>query len=72
MSAEHEELAEDLEREAQRLQEQSDRLGGEIDGTRQDWESKRADSAVPGAEPRDDDADDDDAGDEDGPKPERE
>lgn len=72
MSAEHEELADGLDREARRLQEQSDRLGGEIDGTRKDWEAKRADSAVPGAEPRrQDDASEDDARDDDA-KPERE
>lgn len=77
MSAEHEELADDLEREAARLQEQSDKLGGEIDGTRQDWEAKRADAGVPGAEPRRE-AEEDEAGDGGGdesdaePKPERE
>lgn len=70
MSAEHDELADSLEREAGQQQEHSDRLGDEIDGTRQDWEAKRADGGIPGAEPREDE---DGNGDEDSePKPEPE
>ena len=51
-------LADDLEREADRLEQRSEDLGGDIKDTRQDWESKQADSGVPGAVSEDDDADD--------------
>jgi hypothetical protein len=42
-------LAEDMEREARRLEERSRDLGQDIEETRQDWERKQADPAVPGA-----------------------
>ncbi len=45
----HERLARDLERETDRLQKESERLGGEISDVRSDWETKRQDPAVPGA-----------------------
>jgi hypothetical protein len=44
-------LADQLEREAERLEEESARLEGRVHGVRQDWERKRADPAVPGANP---------------------
>ncbi len=50
--------ADDLERELDQMQERSDRLEEEIGDTREDWERKKADPAVPGALPDDDDGDD--------------
>ena len=40
-----------MEREADRLENRSKELGEEVDGVRQDWERKRSDQAVPGANP---------------------
>jgi hypothetical protein len=37
------------EQEVEALQDQSDRLGEDISDAREDWESKKADDAVPGA-----------------------
>jgi hypothetical protein len=48
---EHDEKAQQLEREAEDLEEQSDRVGEHIDDTRRDWESKEQDPSVPGAQP---------------------
>jgi hypothetical protein len=48
---EHDEEAQQLEREAQDLEEHSDRVGERIDETRRDWESKEQDPSVPGAQP---------------------
>lgn len=48
---EHDEKAQQLEREAEDLEEQSDRVGEHIDETRRDWESKEQDPSVPGAQP---------------------
>lgn len=52
---EHDEKARQLEREAEDLEEQSDRVGEHIDDTRRDWESKEQDPSVPGAQPDPDD-----------------
>jgi hypothetical protein len=54
---EHERKADDLERELEDMEEQADRLGGEIDETREDWQRKQRDDGVPGAvgEPPDED-----------------
>jgi hypothetical protein len=52
---EHDEKAQQLEREAEDLEEQSDRVGEHIDETRRDWESKEQDPSVPGAQPDPDD-----------------
>ena len=52
---EHDEKARQLEREAEDLEEQSDRVGEHIDETRRDWESKEQDPSVPGAQPDPDD-----------------
>ena len=49
--------ADELERELDKLQERNDRLEEEIGDTRKDWERKKADPAVPGAVPDDEDAD---------------
>lgn len=56
---EHERDHERLEREADDMQEQSERLGDEISGAREDWESKQRDSRVPGATGGPDDAEGD-------------
>jgi hypothetical protein len=45
------EAADRLEREADRLEQRSDELGAEINQARSDWERKRADQKVPGANP---------------------
>ena len=40
----------EYEREADEMQERSDRLGEEIADVREDWERKKADDSVPGAQ----------------------
>jgi hypothetical protein len=50
------ELADQHEREADRLARRSHELAEDVAGTREDWERKRADDAVPGAPPREDEA----------------
>jgi hypothetical protein len=47
--SEHEERADELEREADEMQKRSDKLESDIDDARQDWERKKADPGVPGA-----------------------
>ena len=51
MPEKHEEQAKELERDAERMEEQGDRVGRRIDETRSDWESKEHDVSVPGAQP---------------------
>jgi hypothetical protein len=46
-----EEPSERLERDAGRLEEESERVGQVIDDARRDWKSKEQDTAVPGAQP---------------------
>jgi hypothetical protein len=46
-----EEPAEGLERDARRMEEESDRVGRRIDDAQHEWESKQQDSGVPGAQP---------------------
>ena len=48
---EHEEQARDLERDAERMEQHSDKLGERIDETRREWEAKEQDPSVPGAQP---------------------
>lgn len=48
---EHEQQAEKLEQELQRLEEHSGEVGDQIDETRRDWEAKEDDPTVPGAQP---------------------
>jgi len=48
---EHEEQAEKLQRELERLDEHSDEVGEDIDGARREWEAKEDDPMVPGAQP---------------------
>ncbi len=45
-------LADQLEGEAAQMQEQSEKVHGDVLEARQDWERKRADPKVPGAPPR--------------------
>jgi hypothetical protein len=48
---EHDEQAEELEREAQAMEEHSDEVGEGIEEARGEWESKEGDPSVPGAQP---------------------
>jgi hypothetical protein len=48
---EHEEHAEELDREAEKLEEHSDEVGEDIDDARREWEAKEDDPSVPGAQP---------------------
>jgi hypothetical protein len=48
---EHEEQAAGMERDADRLEDQSEKVGEHIDDTRRDWEAKEQDPGVPGAQP---------------------
>ena len=48
---EHDEQAEKLAQELERLDEHSDEVGERIDDARRDWEAKEDDPAVPGAQP---------------------
>jgi hypothetical protein len=50
-TVEHEEQAEQMERDVRRMEEESDRVGDRIDDARQDWEAKEKDASVPGAQP---------------------
>jgi hypothetical protein len=56
-----ERLADKLDADADALQEKSDKLEDEITDAHRDWEAKRRDPGVPGADPPTD-ADDGDAG----------
>ena len=47
---EHEERADQLEREADKLEEHSQEVGQRIEDTRSEWESKQQDPNVPGAQ----------------------
>jgi hypothetical protein len=46
----HERVADAAEHDLDELQEQSDRLGEDIEQTREDWRAKQADPQVPGAD----------------------
>jgi hypothetical protein len=48
---EYQEQADRLERAADDMAQQSERLGDEIADVRADWERKRADDSVPGTPP---------------------
>jgi hypothetical protein len=45
----HEQHAEEIEREVDDLERQSKKLGADISHTREDWEHKQTDPSVPGA-----------------------
>jgi hypothetical protein len=51
---EREEPTERMEREADRLEREARRLDEHIDESRREWEAKKRDSGVPGAQPRED------------------
>lgn len=54
MASEHEDpgaLADEMEEEADRLEDRSKKLGEDVDEVRKDWGRKRSDQAVPGANP---------------------
>jgi len=46
---EHSDYADKLEREADSLDEQSERLGDDIEDTKKTWHERQADAGVPGA-----------------------
>jgi hypothetical protein len=48
---EHEEQADRMEEDAEKLEQHSDTLGERIDDIQSDWERKEQDPAVPGAKP---------------------
>jgi hypothetical protein len=48
---EHDEQAEELEREADKLEDHSEHVAEHIDEARREWESKEDDPTVPGAQP---------------------
>jgi hypothetical protein len=48
---EHEEQAEQMEDEAERMEHHSAQLGERIDDVKEDWEHKERDASVPGAQP---------------------
>ena len=47
---EHEERANELEREADRLEQHSEQVGQRIEDARSEWKSKQQDQGVPGAQ----------------------
>ena len=57
----HEAKADEVERELDDMEERSERLGGEIEETGEQWERRQKDESVPGAtgDPGDDDGDGD-------------
>ncbi len=59
---EHDEQAQKLEREADSMEHDSDRVGERIEETRRDWEANVQDPSVPGAQP--DPADEDQSSEE--------
>ena len=48
---EHQERADELEREAGRMERESELVGGKIEEVQRDWEAKEQDQSVPGAQP---------------------
>jgi hypothetical protein len=53
MSGDHEELGEELERQAEQMRKASDTVGSHIRETRDDLHRKQNDPGVPGADPDD-------------------
>ena len=51
LGMEHEERARALEREVDRLEEHSEEVGARVEDARRDWEAKKSDQGVPGAQP---------------------
>ena len=52
--SEHERIHEEAEREADDLEQRTEKLGEHVKETRDDWESKKSDVSVPGAKPDED------------------
>lgn len=50
---EHEEQERRLEREADRMEDESERVEDDIEEARREWEAKKEDPGVPGAQPDD-------------------
>ena len=48
--ADYEEHADRLEKQADKMQEESERVSGSIGDARDDWEQKQADQTIPGAQ----------------------
>ena len=46
----HEERADELEREVDKLEQHNEQVGKQIDDARKSWESKQEDQDVPGAQ----------------------
>jgi hypothetical protein len=46
---EHDDRTREMQHDLEEMEEQSDRLEGEIDEAREDWERKKRDPSVPGA-----------------------
>ena len=55
---EHDEQAEKLEQELERLEQHSDEVGDRIEDTRREWEAHEEDPTVPGAQPDPDEEED--------------
>ena len=47
---EHDEQADRLDDEAQRMERESERVAGDVEGARREWDSKKQDQSVPGAQ----------------------
>jgi hypothetical protein len=56
---EHDDRASRLEREADDMEEQGERVADQIDDAKADWKAKEQDASVPGAQPDLDDEEDD-------------
>jgi hypothetical protein len=54
---EHERIHEEAERQADDLEQRTEKLGKHVKETRDDWESKKSDVSVPGAKPDDEEDD---------------
>jgi hypothetical protein len=52
---EHEEHAERAERGIEEIEERTERLGEHIEEAKRDWEQKKSDERVPGAQPEEKD-----------------
>jgi hypothetical protein len=48
--ADYDEHADQLEKQADKMQEESERVSGSISEARDDWEQKQADQTLPGAQ----------------------
>jgi hypothetical protein len=63
---EHEEPAEEMEHDAELMEDESERVGEHIDDTRREWEAKEQDPSVPGAQPESGEEQEPEADEEDG------